>query len=180
MMKIYTKTGDKGQTALVSGKRISKDDNRIELYGEVDELNSFIGVVVSKAEVPFLKRIQNELFNLGSLLACESENWAKFNLPVLSESIVQSIEEQIDEIQKELPALKNFILPGGSEASAATHVCRVVCRRVERNLISFARENSLEIPEQSICFLNRLSDYFFVLARKLNKDAKVSEIIWRP
>lgn len=177
-MKIYTKTGDLGETGLVSGSRVSKSNLRIDLYGEVDELNTFVGslLVVEVDEVLF--KIQHQLFNLGSLLACESDKREKYKLSPIDPSIIGIMENKIDELNTKLPNLKNFILPGGSEAGARAHLCRVVSRRVERKLVAFGLESKMEIPEHSLVFLNRLSDYFFVFSRYCNQKDKINEIIW--
>lgn len=176
IMKIYTKTGDKGETGLVSGNRVSKGDQRIELYGEVDELNSAIGFLNTLSNDSFIEKVQIELFNLGSLLACESSFWETYKLPKLSPSIISELEKKMDLYSKDLPKLKNFILPGGNEKSSRAHLCRTITRRVERKLIRFEDIK----PIHSIEFLNRLSDYFFVLARYYNYIENVEEVIWKP
>ncbi len=180
LVKIYTKTGDKGETGLVSGTRVSKSDQRIDLYGEVDELNSLIGYLDVETKKELHADVQSQLFNLGSLLACEMAKREEFKLPKVSLDIVKSLEESIDEMTKELPALKNFILPGGTEASARAHLCRVVTRRVERKLVAFEANYKGEAPENSVAFLNRLSDYFFVLARYWNFKNNITETLWKP
>lgn len=184
--KIYTKTGDEGETGLVGGERVSKTDKRIDLYGEVDELNSRIGIVtsyLSKDEIllrshDFLKKIQNNLFNLGSNLACEESQRQVYKLPQIDISMISLMEIEIDFMEENLSELKNFILPGGSLASAHTHLCRTSCRRVERLLWDFHLTTKEELPLYSAIFLNRLSDYFFVLSRYLNKFYKVQENQW--
>lgn len=178
-MKIYTKTGDSGETGLVSGTRVSKSNQRIDLYGEVDELNSLIGFLNSEVSIQLHLKIQSELFNLGSLLACEFEKRKEYNLPIVSSEIIKELEASIDEMNKDLPKLKNFILPGGAEGASRAHLCRVVTRRVERKLVGFGNFFEGEVPENSIVFLNRLSDYFFVLARHWNSKNKVDDILWR-
>jgi len=177
---VYTKTGDKGDTSLVGGTRKSKADKLIDLYGEVDELNSFLGVLRAsidsdKTYILFLQKLQHSLFNLGSLLACETEKRAQYNLPSIPKTLIDEIENQIDQLESELTPLKEFILPGGSISAANSHVCRVVTRRVERKLVSL---NEVDRPDNALEFLNRLSDYFFVLARYLNKENQVSDITW--
>lgn len=185
--QIYTRGGDKGETSLVSGSRISKADERINLYGDVDELNSVLGLVIcvfeekkiSSSELStFLKKIQSALFDLGSNLACESSLWEKYKLPVLKDSLITELEMQIDLMDEKLEKLKHFILPGGSKESAHAHVARTVCRRVERELIQFSINNT--IPENSLIFLNRFSDYLFVLARFANLEQGISDIKWLP
>lgn len=184
---IYTKTGDSGETGLVSGKRTSKADPRIDLYGELDDLNSKIGFASSllskdknfKKIVERLHDIQSAIFDLGSNLACEYENRAKYNLPQLNEAFIALIEFEIDQMDEELPSLKNFILPGGSMESSAIHLCRTSARNVERKLIFYHNSTKEELPDWSVEFLNRLSDYFFVLARFICKDQGISETIWK-
>lgn len=186
--KIYTKTGDKGETGLVSGNRTSKSDIRIDLYGELDELNSRIGLSCSKLAqelefqqtVNFLHHIQSAIFDLGSNLACEVENRAKYKLPQISDEFVKDLELEIDRLDHELPPLQNFILPGGTVVAASIHLCRTNVRTVERKLIQFFESTKEELPLNSIIFLNRLSDYFFVLARYVNKIKSVEEIEWKP
>ncbi|WPU65313.1 cob(I)yrinic acid a,c-diamide adenosyltransferase [Peredibacter starrii] len=186
--KVYTRTGDKGSTGLVSGNRISKADSRIDLYGELDELNSRVGVGVSylaldvefKNVVDFLHHIQSAIFDLGSNLACEVENRAKYNLPQISDEYITDIEHEIDRMDGDLDPLKSFILPGGTHAAAAFHVCRTGARSVERKLIHYYETTGEELPKNSAIFLNRLSDYFFILSRYINKHKGVAEIEWKP
>ncbi len=180
MAKIYTKTGDKGQTALIGGTRISKSNLRIDLYGEVDELNSFIGYLRSYEDNELLQIVQNQLFNLGSLLACTIDKRAEYKLPAIDSSLIESLEKSIDKMNEELAELKNFILPTGSKAASVAHLCRTVTRRVERKLVNFSEQLQGEEPESSFEFMNRLSDYFFVLSRYLNKKENISETIWTP
>ncbi len=184
--KIYTKTGDEGKTSLVSGNRTFKSDLRIDLYGELDELNSRIGY--SYALLPegmteiknFIHVIQSALFDLGSNMACEFENREKFNLPQLTEDLITQIEKEIDGMDKDLEPLKNFILPGGTAASASIHLARTGSRNVERKLVHYEHVTKEVLPPLSIIFLNRLSDYFFVLARYVNKKMNGPEILWKP
>lgn len=184
---IYTKTGDQGLTGLVGGKRVSKSHSRIALYGEVDTLNSWVGVLVvslkefSSTDAPFalLQKIQENLFNLGGRLACESSDWERFSLPSLDLSLTNDLERSIDSMEEDLPALRNFILPGGSRPSAHAHLCRTYAREVERDLVALIEVTPEEIPEGALIFLNRLSDYFFVLARWVNKKLNQSDIIWK-
>lgn len=185
--KIYTKMGDNGETGLVGGTRISKSDSRIDLYGEVDELNSWIGVALCfmpeqdfVKEVAFLKNIQSSLFDLGSNLACEAEQRATYKLPNLSESIIKGVEAEIDRYDHECPKLKNFILPGGDKAAAHFHLCRTVCRKIERKMIHFRELHKEELPELAAPFINRLSDYFFVLSRFINVKKGIVEVAWVP
>lgn len=177
MSKIYTKTGDDGTTGLLSGKRVSKSDARLEAYGQVDHLNSLIGVLISELSLKETKEdlllVQNKLFNLGSLLACPAEDIEKFKLKTIEEETVSLLEIRIDSMEEELEPLKNFILPGGSKEASYAHVCRTQTRNVERRLVD------IELPKNSAEFINRLSDYFFSLARFLNKKASQKEIIWK-
>lgn len=187
MAKIYTKTGDKGETSLVSGNRVPKGNVRIETYGEVDELNSYLGVIVSllegdkklESEVKVIQNVQNNLFNLGSNLACEKEYREKFKLPLLKESDVIFLEEQIDRYNEALDELKNFILPGGALVASHSHVARTICRRVERKLVKYKYNFPNENPEFSIEYINRLSDYLFAFARYANKLHDQEDIIWK-
>lgn len=186
--KIYTKTGDKGETALVSGTRISKADERIDLYGELDELNSRLGVaaVILEKDIKlqrisdFLHSIQSSIFDLGSQLACEADKRAGFQLPQISSEFITDLEEEIDRLDHELTPLKNFILPGGSDASAQLHLARTQARKVERKLVHFLDATHEEAPENAAVFLNRLSDYLFVLSRYVDKMANISERLWKP
>jgi cob(I)alamin adenosyltransferase len=178
--KIYTKTGDKGQTALIGGKRVAKYHLRIETYGTVDELNSFVGLLrdqdISQAYKNVLFKIQESLFCLESLVAAD-EGSEGYNLPRVTEDEIEMLEKQIDLMNEELPELTNFILPGGHQASSLAHVCRTVCRRAERLLIKLSEE--YEVDFVLVRYLNRLSDYFFVLARKVAFDHKVGDQIWK-
>lgn len=186
--RIYTKTGDQGETGLVSGSRTSKSDARIDLYGELDELNSRVGLACSHMSgdlefqqiLNFLHHVQSAIFDLGSNLACEVESRAKFNLPQISDQFISDLEFEIDKLDAELSPLKNFILPGGSIISSELHMCRTNTRSVERKLISYHASSKEELPANSLIFLNRLSDYFFVLARFANKLKDVKEIEWKP
>ncbi|MCC6137590.1 MAG: cob(I)yrinic acid a,c-diamide adenosyltransferase [Bdellovibrionaceae bacterium] len=180
--KIYTKTGDKGTTALVGGKRISKSDLRLDAYGTVDELNSQIGVLCSLLESyafqgaeRFLKKTQNNLFNVGSQLACDDAEMAKMLPPITDEHIL-AVEKEIDEMTKDLPELKTFILPGGSPLAAQAHVARTVCRRAERYCCRIT--DITASAEMVIPYINRLSDYFFILARFFNRNLGVDDTQW--
>jgi cob(I)alamin adenosyltransferase len=178
--KIYTKTGDQGQTSLFGGKRLSKSNLRIEAYGTVDELNSFLGLLrdsLTNAEVrEEIRYAQNLLFTMGSQLATEpGKNLA---IPSIEDKEVAVLEAAIDRMEKELPPLKNFILPGGHTTVSFCHVARTVCRRAERLIVALNLEE--EVPDVLMQYLNRLSDYLFVLARKLGKDLGAEEVIWKP
>ena len=178
-MKIYTKGGDQGETSLYGGRRVLKDNLRIEAYGTVDELNAFIGLLaanVKEAHADFLLKIQNNLFNCGSSLAADPLK--KLDTPSISEKDIGQIESEIDNMTSRLEPLKYFILPGGSQEISYAHMCRTVCRRAERRVISLNREE--EVDPLIIKFLNRLSDYFFVLARKICSDQGHEDIPWKP
>lgn len=179
MPKIYTKTGDKGKTSLLSGQRVDKHHQRIEAYGTVDELNSFLGLLSCELTdanlINNIILIQNKLFNLGSLLAVEGE--ISFSIPTITGDDSIFLESEIDKMNEELPELKNFILPGGNRSVSLTHVCRTICRRAERLVIKIADES--ENHQLIIRYLNRLSDYFFVLSRKIAKDTNAKEVEWK-
>lgn len=175
-MKIYTKTGDKGTTSLLGGTRVKKSDPRIEAYGTVDELNSALGmlIVLFKNEAEFLLKCQHKLFNIGSLLACERD--VPFELPTVSDNDIKDLEQKIDAYNEHLPPLKNFILPGGSQASAQAQICRTICRRAERRIIELEGDGY----EILVKYLNRFSDFLFVLAREILFQEGKDEILWKP
>ncbi len=180
-MKIYTKGGDKGTTSLLGGTRVPKHHLRIEAYGTIDELNSNIGLVRSydmkDTDREFLIKIQDELFTMGSQLATEPGN-DKVKIPKLTPKNTADLEKRIDEMNDELPPMRNFVLPGGDLSVAQTHVARCVCRRAERIVLEL---NDLEGVEEDIrIYLNRLSDFLFVLSRKLTQDTGSEEIPWTP
>ena len=185
---VYTRGGDKGETSLVSGNRISKSADRIDLYGEVDELNSFIGSACSELKskkideglYQYLQTIQSRLFDLGSNLACEMELAQKYKLPQILDGEIEKMEKYIDNLNSRIEPLKHFVLPGGEEISSRFHICRTVCRRVERSLVGFAAKDESQIPENSIQFINRLSDFLFIASRYTNTLAKTKEILWIP
>lgn len=184
-MKIYTKKGDGGKTRLVGGCLVSKSDLRIESYGSVDELNSMIGVAIEELKksevgaliemVQHLLQIQNELFSIGSLLACEDLELLK-KLPQIPQNAVLRIENSIDQMNAELSELREFILPGGSPDSAWLHVCRTICRRAERNTVKLFEKHP-EV-ESALIYLNRLSDFFFVAARFANFNLQIQDQTW--
>jgi len=181
-MKIYTKGGDKGETGLFGGERVLKDSLRIEAYGTVDELNSFIGLALTEikdAEIKeLLKRIQNDLFTLGSDLAAPDNKKNKtHNISRITKSHFKEIEKEIDKFEIKLDELRNFILPGGCKSSALLHICRTICRRVERRVVTL--NNKVNLSPEIIIFLNRLSDLFFVLARYENKISGNKDIEWQ-
>lgn len=181
MSKIYTRTGDKGTTSLVGGKRVSKTDPRLEAYGTIDELNSFIGLMLSvmdgKAESEEnIRWIQQKLFNIGGCLATDT---ASFQLPDSCKILppdVERIEHMIDALTDGLPEQRSFILPGGTQAASYAHVARTVCRRAERLIL--ALPDDAKAPSELLQYINRLSDYLFVLARRINFFAGVNEKIW--
>ncbi|MFY0689389.1 MAG: cob(I)yrinic acid a,c-diamide adenosyltransferase [Cyclobacteriaceae bacterium] len=180
--KLYTKTGDRGTTSLLGGEKVSKSHIRIESYGNVDELNAFIGLLKDQASVETrikeqLYWTQEHLFNIGSLLAAKPD-FKGFELPKISETETKQLEQWIDRYDETLPAMKYFILPGGHQAVSYCHVCRTVCRRTERSVILLAENEPID--ENILKFLNRLSDYFFILARKLGHDLNVPETPWVP
>lgn len=178
-MKIYTKTGDKGKTSLLGGTRVDKYHLRIEAYGTVDELNSQIGVLrsheIDSETKNILVSIQTMLFTSGSQLACEPGK-SKIKIPKLKESAIIFLEDQIDKMEEGLPPMRNFVLPGGHPAVAAAHVARTVCRRAERIVLHLKDES--EVPDPIPIYLNRLSDFLFVLSRKLSHDLGAEEIPW--
>lgn len=175
-MKIYTKTGDKGTTGLFGGTRVDKDDIRIEAYGTVDELNSFIGaLMVHYPRHKVLEQVQHRLFTIGSSLAADPDQ--HLITPDITAEDIKVLEIEMDHMNETLPALKNFILPGGSTAVAAAHICRTVCRRAERRVISLHKVSPLD--NLIVQYLNRLSDYFFVFGRLIAHQTCVAEVIWR-
>lgn len=178
--KIYTKTGDKGSTSLLGGKRVPKHHLKIEAYGTADELNAFIGLLrdqeIDSAYQSVLLHIQDRVFVAESLLA-RDDGSESFNLPELKEEDIILLENQIDEMNGQLPPLGNFILPGGHPAVSYAHVCRVVCRRAERIITRLADESPVD--NIIVRYFNRLSDYFFVLARKIALDHGVGDVLWK-
>lgn len=180
-MKIYTKTGDQGSTGLFGGKRISKGDLRIESYGTIDELNSYVGLLrdqeVNKKRKEFLIFIQDRLFTIGSLLATEPGN-NKVKVPALTDEDVLNLEKEIDSMESMLEPMKSFVLPGGHPSVSFGHITRTVCRRAERFVIRL--HESENVNPLIIKYLNRLSDYFFVLCRKMAKELSAEETPWHP
>ncbi len=180
-MKIYTGTGDNGETGLFGGERVLKSDIRVEAYGCIDELNAFIGLTISEIDDEKVKgdlsRIQNYLFTVGSDLATpETEKNKKLNIPRTPESFFIEMEKLIDNYSDELDELKYFIVPGGSKPAALMHVCRTVCRKAERAVVEL--NSAVKIGTNIIMFLNRLSDLFFVLARTMNKESGIPDVKW--
>lgn len=179
MVKIYTKTGDKGETSLFGGKRVSKADLRVETYGEIDELNSLIGIIIFKIKNSKVKSglssIQSDLFELGSRLASSNTKYKMLDIKYLNDR-VSKIEQLIDDLSKELQELHNFILPGGGKAGSLLHFARAVCRRVERQVVAFSEKE--KVSSEIIVYFNRLSDLLFTMARFVNFKEKRKETIW--
>ena len=181
-MKIYTRTGDKGLTSLLNGKRVPKDSLRIETYGTIDELNSHVGLLrdlLEGSNAELLTEIQVRLFDIGSTLASgDAATLERFQVPTIHDTDVIALESAMDTMDADLPTMRNFILPGGHAAISQAHICRTVCRRAERIAIRLAAEE--EVPEITIRYLNRLSDLFFVLARWTGNRLNLPEIAWKP
>lgn len=179
-MKIYTKKGDQGETSLFGGTRVPKSSARIEAYGTVDELNSVLGVAASHGlsvkGSQWITQVQQDLFVLGADLATPPDSKTRINR--IEKNAIEFLEQAIDQMEETLPQLKNFILPGGSPQGAALHLARTVCRRAERATVACAKTE--ELSELTIKYLNRLSDFFFVLARFENKQAGQPEETWKP
>ncbi|MDI9359143.1 MAG: cob(I)yrinic acid a,c-diamide adenosyltransferase [Phycisphaerales bacterium] len=184
-MKIYTKTGDAGKTSLIGGTRVLKSDQRIKAYGTVDELNSYIGLIADylsqdkKFDTALFKEIQDRLFTVGSSLACDQDKDIKLKIPDLYPSDISLLEKEIDSMTIELPPLKSFILPGGSIAISHIHIARCVCRSAERLCVEI-RDNNRTVNPLIIQYLNRLSDYLFVLARYVAFKNNIQERLWVP
>ena len=192
-MKIYTKTGDKGMTGLIGGTKVSKSHLRIEAYGTVDELNSFIGLLTDHLNAaaasqarplfpdtsPFLREVQDRLFTIGSSLACDPEKEPRLKIPDLKEEDVQQLEKEIDRMDAALPPMKSFLLPGGHITVSTAHIARCVCRRAERGCVRL-QDEQLFVEPLVLRYLNRLSDYLFVLARYAAHQLLVPEIPWKP
>ena len=180
-MKIYTKTGDKGFTSLIGGTRFAKHHIRIESYGTVDELNSYIGLIsdqdIALHDKEILKQVQDRLFTIGSSLASDPEK-SRMIIPDLHVEDIELLEKEMDKMNGQLPELRHFILPGGSNAISFCHIARCVCRRAERITVQLAEEDTVD--EKVIIYLNRLSDYLFTLARKIGNDNKIPENQWIP
>lgn len=178
--KVYTRTGDDGTTALGAGRRVAKDSARVEAYGTVDELNSFLGAAIASgldgtlAEA--LGAIQNDLFHLGSDLCVTEDDKAARPVPRIESRHVAALETLIDRLSEELPALENFVLPGGSAGAAQLHVARAVCRRAERLVVALSKSEA--VGDQVVVYLNRLSDALFVMARWENRRKGVPDVLW--
>ncbi len=180
-MKIYTKTGDKGQTSLIGGTRVPKHHIRIESYGTVDELNSWIGLIADQDigghKKAILKEIQDRLFTIGSSLASDPEK-SRMVIPDLNIEDIEMLEKEMDSMNEELPELRHFILPGGSNTISYCHIARCVCRRAERICVHLAEDS--KVDEKVIIYLNRLSDYLFTLGRKIAHDSQIPDNQWLP
>jgi cob(I)alamin adenosyltransferase len=181
--KIYTKTGDNGTTSLIGGTKVPKSHLRIETYGTVDELNSYLGLVADQItdanSKAVLKEVQDRLFTIGSSLACDPDKEPLMKLPDLKEEDIVYLEKEMDKMNEVLPAMKNFILAGGHVAVSTTHVARCVCRRAERLCVNM-QEHDLFVDQLVVKYINRLSDYLFVLARFIAHALNVEEIVWKP
>lgn len=182
-MKIYTKTGDKGTTSLIGGTKVPKSHLRIEAYGTVDELNSHIGLCIDlledEASRTTLREAQDRLFTIGSSLACDPIKEPRMRLPDLKETDVLLLEKEMDRMSEMIPPMKSFILPGGHTVVSQLHIARCVCRRAERCCVRLELE-SLEVDGLLLKYLNRLSDYLFILARFAHHLYQVEEIPWKP
>jgi cob(I)alamin adenosyltransferase len=179
-MKIYTKTGDAGETGLFGGARVSKASDRVDVYGEVDELNSVIGAARAHGTDPrcdaLLKTVQSELFNIGAELACVAGKEFKLGVPLVSDAEITPLEDMIDALEADLQPLTNFVLPAGSVEASFLHIARTVCRRAERKLVALSQREP--IRNELVRYLNRLSDLFFVMARHANHRANVADVPW--
>jgi len=183
--RVYTRQGDAGETSLAGGQRVAKDSRRIDAYGTVDELNSFVGLArdtvardpAVSALSDILLRIQHELFNLGSILATLPQDVHPRQARITEAEIVQ-LEAEMDKMNEELPALRSFVLPGGSRLNAELHICRTTCRRAERAIVALAREE--QVPAEAVQYLNRLGDAFFVWSRWASHRSGVPETLWEP
>lgn len=179
--KVYTKTGDKGETSIIGGIRVKKSCERLEAYGTVDELSSHLGLLASMLpdgeDKDLIIRIQNNLFGVCSNLATDQSQTPLYDSAKLPDGEIEILEHEVDEIMNLLPERQGFILPGGTQAAAQAHVCRTVCRRAERRIVALSEVAQISPETQQ--YINRLSDYLFVLAKKINFNAGVSEIIWQ-
>lgn len=179
-MKIYTKTGDRGETGLFGGARVSKASDRVDAYGVIDELNSVIGVVRANGTDSrcdtLLAVVQSELFNVGAELACVPGKEAKLGVPLVSEAEVTPLEAMIDTLEADLPPLTSFVLPGGASEAAFLHLARTVCRRAERKIVALSQHEP--VRDEVVRYVNRLSDLFFVMARHANHRANIADVPW--
>lgn len=180
-MKVYTKTGDKGETSLFGGKRVAKSHFRIEAYGTIDELNAHMGLVrdqeVNQSRRQILKNIQDRLFTIGSILAADPDK-SNLQVPDLHQADIDDLEREMDLMDNQLPPMRNFILPGGNQSVSFCHIARTVCRRAERRVVILnEKEKTFNLVLQ---YLNRLSDYLFVLGRKMGQELEAEEVPWTP
>ena len=179
--KVYTKTGDKGETSIIGGIRVKKSCERLEAYGTVDELSSHLGLLASMLpdgeDKDLIIRIQNNLFSVCSNLATDQSQTPLYDSSKLPDGEIEVLEQEVDKIMNLLPERQGFILPGGTQAAAQAHVCRTVCRRAERRIVALSEVAQISPETQQ--YINRLSDYLFVLAKKINFNAGMSEIIWQ-
>ena len=180
---LYTKTGDKGMTSLVGGKRVPKTHVRLEAYGTIDELNAQIGLLATliaeeSEELNLLRFIQHKLFAVGSYLATDLSHTPLNEASIIQPENIERLELAIDRTEASLPPLRHFILPGGNQPAAVCHVCRTVCRRAERRILALEETSEIEIDSRIKCFINRLSDFLFIFARKLNHLTLCDEIYW--
>jgi cob(I)alamin adenosyltransferase len=182
-MKVYTKTGDKGSTSLLGGTRVSKADARLNTYGTIDELNAYTGLLrdqeVNAGRKPVLAEIQDRLFTIGALLAVD-ERYPKAKLPQLHADDISFLEKEIDAMDEKLQPMRSFVLPGGHQSVSFCHISRCVCRRAERLVIDLAEKQPVHGYEMIVQYLNRLSDYLFVLARAMSSELNAEEIPWKP
>ena len=179
-MKIYTKTGDRGETGLFGGARVSKASDRVDAYGVIDELNSVIGLARAHgghaATDECLKAIQSELFNVGAELACVPGKEDKLGVPLISEAAIVPLEHMIDTLEADLPPLTNFVLPGGCVEASVLHLARTVCRRAERKIVGLSQQDA--VRAELVRYVNRLSDLLFVMARHANHRAGIADVPW--
>lgn len=177
---VYTRTGDKGTTSLVGGTRVSKTHVRLDAYGTIDELNSFVGLLIcsldNKDELEVLTNMQSKLFNVGAYLATETESMPPKAASIITDADISAIEHHMDELDSTLPPIRQFVLPGGCESAARAHVCRSVCRRAERCMYKVKAEYFVD--DNIMTYINRLSDYFFLVARQ-QCNQKGEEIFWK-
>ncbi len=180
-MKIYTKTGDRGKTSLIGGKRVPKYHPRIEAYGTIDELISYIGLIrdqqIDEKSITTLIEIQDRLMTCASILAADCDD-CNIKIPKIYTTDIEFLESEMDRMDEELPPLTSFILPGGHTVVSCCHIARTVCRRAERIVTQVS--DDMFVPEEVTKYINRLSDYLFMLSRKLGKDFKIFEITWQP
>lgn len=183
-LKIYTKTGDHGTTSLIGGTKVLKSNERIEAYGTVDELNAYIGLcrdLISDSHIKdILKETQDRLFTIGSALACDPEKETKMKIPDLKEEDILLLESEMDQMNSHLEPLQNFILPGGHPTVSHLHIARCICRRTERMIVDLLIDKEGGEENAIVKYINRLSDYLFILSRLMAKELKAEEVIWKP